>query len=243
MDILGIFLYHFFNFQEIDFIWHQIEKSFRDLTRLATHDNNQMDGICMKVERLLSIVLRLPQNEYTIEIEHEATKFIKNFENRRFQEEHDRKVDMILVELSKKPGRPRIYIGQDHLEFLTLHGFKVKAIAEMLLVSERTVKRRLKDFGLSTQTIYTGISDNDLDLLVLTKLNKFPNTGYKSMKGLLKVDGVVVTEIRLRDSIRRVDPLGVMIRSLTRLPIIRRKYSVPGPLSLFHIDGNHKLIA
>ncbi|XP_057186595.1 uncharacterized protein LOC130552378 [Triplophysa rosa] len=41
---------------------------------------------------------------------------------------------------------------------------------------------------------------------------------------------------------RRVDPQGVLMRSLQLNPRRRRKYSVPGPNSLWHIDANHKLI-
>lgn len=39
---------------------------------------------------------------------------------------------------------------------------------------------------------------------------------------------------------RRVDPEGTIARRLST--INRRVYSVPAPLSLWHIDGNHKLI-
>ena len=41
--------------------------------------------------------------------------------------------------------------------------------------------------------------------------------------------------------LRRVDPIGVTERWL-RSPIHRRNDYVPAPLSLWHIDGNHKLI-
>ncbi|MEQ2242557.1 hypothetical protein ILYODFUR_036991 [Ilyodon furcidens] len=41
---------------------------------------------------------------------------------------------------------------------------------------------------------------------------------------------------------RRVDPRGVLMRTLQLNPRRRRRYSVPEPNSLWHIDGNHKLI-
>ena len=41
---------------------------------------------------------------------------------------------------------------------------------------------------------------------------------------------------------RRVDLEGVVYRRMTLHPVHRRKYSVPAPNSLWHIDGYHKLI-
>lgn len=47
---------------------------------------------------------------------------------------------------------------------------------------------------------------------------------------------------RLQESLRRVDAEGVYMRRLRLHVLRRRQYSVPGPNSLWHIDGNHKLI-
>ena len=47
-------------------------------------------------------------------------------------------------------------------------------------------------------------------------------------------------EERVRSGLKRINPDGLALRCLQISP--RRSYSVPGPLSLWHIDGNHKLI-
>jgi len=47
---------------------------------------------------------------------------------------------------------------------------------------------------------------------------------------------------RVQESMRRVDPGGILVRTLQLNPRRRRRYSVPAPNSLWHIDGNHKLI-
>lgn len=44
------------------------------------------------------------------------------------------------------------------------------------------------------------------------------------------------------DSMRRVNPEGVMMPRLSIQTARRRQYSVPAPNHLWHIDGNHKLI-
>ncbi|XP_015760808.1 PREDICTED: uncharacterized protein LOC107339964 [Acropora digitifera] len=49
-----------------------------------------------------------------------------------------------------------------------------------------------------------------------------------------------VSEEMVRSGLQRINPDGVALRWLQISP--RRSYGVPGPLSLWHIDGNHKLI-
>ena len=63
------------------------------------------------------------------------------------------------------------------------------------------------------------------------------------MRSYLRSNGYNILEYRVRESMRRVDPEGVMLRTLQSRPVARRKYKVAGPLSLWHRDGNHKLIA
>ena len=60
------------------------------------------------------------------------------------------------------------------------------------------------------------------------------------LKGYLRGKGLRVQWERVRQSLLRTDPSGVHQRWSES--IRRRKYWVPGPLALWHIDGNHKLI-
>ena len=62
----------------------------------------------------------------------------------------------------------------------------------------------------------------------------------KTIEGSLLSQGIRVQRARLRNSLKRVDPIGRRLRSLTT--IRRRVYNVRSPLSLWHMDGNHKLI-
>ena len=62
------------------------------------------------------------------------------------------------------------------------------------------------------------------------------------MEGHLKANNVNVTWCRVRSSLWRVDPVGILSRTIQATLIIRRKYCVPGSLALWHVDVNHKLI-
>lgn len=137
-------------------------------------------------------------------------------------------------------GRPRIDISYEQLLYLIENRFTVRQIADMVGVSERTIYRRMSEFSLSVHMLYSSISDNDLDQLVCEIQENFPLCGNIQMQGHLFARGLRVQQVRVREAQRRVDPEGCAMR---RLRVInRRQYRVPFPLSLWHIDGNHKLI-
>ena len=60
------------------------------------------------------------------------------------------------------------------------------------------------------------------------------------IEGMLAAKGIKVVRRRLRESIHRIDPVNTALRWLRANP--RWKYDVPGPNSLWHNDGLHKLI-
>ncbi len=139
-------------------------------------------------------------------------------------------------------GRPRLQIPFEQLQFLLEKKFKVAEIANLFGTSKSAVERRMNDFGLSARSIYATLTDPELDELISVIQRDFPNAGCKRMTGLLQARDVNVQQVRIRQSMRRVDPEGMLLRALEMQTISQRKYSVAGPLSLWHIDGNHKLI-
>lgn len=137
-------------------------------------------------------------------------------------------------------GRPSYDICYDQLLYLIENKFSVPTISDMLGVSVRTIHRRMSEYGLSIRDHYSCVSDQQLDELVHMIQQQFPMCGNRQMQGFLLSHGHRVQQTRIRESQRRVDPSGTMIRRLHVLN--RREYSVPLPLSLYHIDGYHKLI-
>ena len=137
-------------------------------------------------------------------------------------------------------GRPRFIISYEQLSFLVSNRFTGPQIADMLGVSLRTVHRRLAEYSLSIRSQYSNLSDTELDCIVQEVHCLFPMCGNSQMQGHLLARGLRVQQARIRESQRRVDPDGCIMRHLST--INRRQYSVPSPRSLYHIDGNHKLI-
>ncbi|XP_041832737.1 uncharacterized protein LOC121634267 [Melanotaenia boesemani] len=69
-----------------------------------------------------------------------------------------------------------------------------------------------------------------------------PNAGYRMVRGHLVSMGLRVQWWRMMASMHRTDAIGIFSRITQLGCVVRRSYSVRGPLSLVHIDTNHKLI-
>jgi hypothetical protein len=87
---------------------------------------------------------------------------------------------------------------------------------------------------------WTEMNNDTLDEHVKELLADNHRIGANNMKVRLENVGIRVPRERVREAMQRVDPTGVALRS--RRAIKRRSYHVHGPNSLWHLDGNHKLI-
>ena len=145
----------------------------------------------------------------------------------------------MLVE-SGSVGRPRFNIPRSQLVYLVENRFTVPQIASIIGVSVRTIFRRMEEYGISISTQYSEITDDELNEVTREIQSAFPMCGNRQMQGHLLSRGLRVQQTRIRDSQRRIDPHGTLVRHLHGIQ--RRQYKVQAPRSLYHIDGNHKLI-
>ncbi len=144
------------------------------------------------------------------------------------------------LHFSGRPGRPKFDISLEQLEYFLFYDLGVQDIADALSVSKSTVQRRFREYGVSVSSAMSQQTDDQLDNLVRHIKNEFPNAGYRRVDSQLRCQGIKVPQSRVREAMQRVDPEGVAQRWLALTP--RCTYNVPGPLCLWHIDGNHKLI-
>jgi len=136
-------------------------------------------------------------------------------------------------------GAPKFYIPKKILENFVEDGFLISEISNLLSVSERTIYRRLSEYGIK-KLQFSDISDADLDIELQNTTSEFPYIGEVMMKEVLKGKGLQIQRTRLRESLHRVDEIGLQMRTKRRLH--RRIYNVKGPNHLWHLDTNHKLI-
>ena len=111
----------------------------------------------------------------------------------------------------------------------------------MLLVSRWTILRRAVEFGIQETTGFTDITDAELDDLVQQFMLEHGSLiGCSMIIGHLRSLGLTEQRQRARESIVRVDPTDIRVRSAR--VVYRRAYSVPGTNSLWHLDGHHSLV-
>jgi hypothetical protein len=158
-----------------------------------------------------------------------------------------------------KRGRPRKELDLDILATgLSLrHGPTL--LAPIFGCDPRTIRRRALEHGLvqpgnpvyvdreeggQTFRVYTSstgavspLSDAELDVLVGEILTAFPNFGRRMIQGRLEHLGHHVPRERVRASYNRVHGPPPTFFGSRRIK--RRVYSVPGPNSLCHHDGQH----
>lgn len=139
-------------------------------------------------------------------------------------------------------GPPKFLTSREHLPNLVSMQLSIPCIAQLLGVSTRTINRRLNKYGISIRDTYTKITDEELDNLVSSVKAESPHLGHRMMKGRLQALGHRVPWTRVWDSMHRVDSAGILSRMTQLRCVVRRIYSVQGPLHLVHIDTNHKLI-
>ena len=85
------------------------------------------------------------------------------------------------------------------------------------------------------------MSDAELDEIIIKyNSNHGQATGYNLICGHFKSIGLRIQRRRIRERLAKLDPNNTALR--WGVVVSRRKYEVPWPNSLWHIDGHHSLI-
>jgi hypothetical protein len=170
-------------------------------------------------------------------------------------------VHLTTVVRNGRRGRPRLELNAEFLEFSypkrpttslgEIFGCSSRHVRRMALRNGlaspgEPVKRTITNADGSLTTVYVSsagaqstLSDAELDQLVRDVLEMFPNFGQRMLKGHFLSMGHNVPRQRLRHSHVRVVGVGQVFG---RRRIARRTYSVPGPNSLWHHDGQHGML-
>jgi len=128
----------------------------------------------------------------------------------------------------------------DQILLLARENYSRKEIASRLSKSRSTVYRRLRALGRHSK--WSTLSDAELLAVVghIKRKDGLARAGRRYVQGALRALGFIVQRDRVQAALHAVDPEGTAQRA--RRALKRRVYSVPGPMSLWHIDGLHKLI-
>lgn len=209
-------------------------------------NSERIDSLTVSAERLLrAFVLLLPVSSDSALIEDNVTamQVIVNSLNQIISQNNESCEPYgysASVTFSGSRGRPKIDITASVLDYFLSHGFSATTIAMILQVSLSTVRRRLSEHGIRVRNLYSNVSDTELDRAITSIQHQHPNCGYRMMSGFLAQLGHRVQQSRIREAMARTDPEGMISRWCNTIQ--RRQYSVFSPNSLWHIDGNHRLI-
>lgn len=126
-------------------------------------------------------------------------------------------------------------------EASTSSGDSEDAILDPLLAEYSNLSTSsLEDAAISlehpTTAAVSTLTDDELDTVLIGLRQHFRRAGLTMLLGMLRSLGHRVPRERIRASLLRIDPVH---RVFDRIRIRRREYSVPGPNSLWHHDGQH----
>nr|XP_018901411.1 PREDICTED: uncharacterized protein LOC109033301 [Bemisia tabaci] len=137
-------------------------------------------------------------------------------------------------------GRPRIDIPAPQVNALRQCGATWTRIAKVFNVSRRTLTNRLQDNHIEDPRTSHVMSDEELFVAITAIKREFPSAGLRYVWGALKAQHLYVPRRLVQSHLRAIDPIGVLSRRRIRLR--RRQYKVKGANSLWHIDGNEKIV-
>jgi len=89
---------------------------------------------------------------------------------------------------------PSYQIPKETLEILINIGFEISEIAQLLSVSESTVYRRMRVFGLK-KVQFTDISEEELVIIVNQTLQEFPKCGERMLIEILRQKTIKVIHL------------------------------------------------
>ena len=127
------------------------------------------------------------------------------------------------------------FVDIDQVCELRSLGFKWIQISRMFGISRTTLYRKRKQAGISDEFKFSTISFEDLQAKVVEIKSQLQDCGERMIMGSLKSQGIFVPRSRLRQAIHFVDPVETTLRWRPRIQ--RKVYSVPGPMSLWHIGS------
>ena len=140
-------------------------------------------------------------------------------------------------------GQPSFDISAHQIDLLLSLRLSLRQISTVLGVSQSTIRRRIRQFGILTvRDRYSNLPTQQIDSLVQNVARAHPHAGHRMVRSYIMTSGYRLTENAVRESLNRVDPIGVARRWSRNRCIQRRVYSVPHPNALWHIDGNMRLI-
>lgn len=117
-----------------------------------------------------------------------------------------------------RPGQPAYNLDLQRALLLHDLGNSWEDVAGAMGVTSRTIYNHLERHGLSpARKEWTKISEDDLDEIVAKFSLEHPYSGCSVVMGHLESQGIHLPRLRIQQSLKRVDEIGVLTRSVLSL--------------------------
>ena len=137
---------------------------------------------------------------------------------------------------SSSKGRSSIELDVDSVKCLLSLAFSKSKVAGILVISRKTLYNKIAVFPNPDDfKKHSAITEAQLEVTVRRIKEEYPNDEEIMVADHLLKQGICVQCAKLRESIHRIDPHGVVERR--SVAVRRREYHAKGPNEVWHIDG------
>ncbi|KAJ8027604.1 hypothetical protein HOLleu_32795 [Holothuria leucospilota] len=134
-------------------------------------------------------------------------------------------------------GRPRMTLTKENLQLCVDSGLTNARIAEVFGAGLQSVKRYLRIHKMRKKDRVSRISDEELDKMVMEMCKAHPEWGQVHIQEELQRKGFYLRRAQVRNSVRRVDPVGIEVRRLKNLKMRWNRGSINKLDKILPADG------
>ena len=146
---------------------------------LASHEVDVIDSLLIRLEHLYGYLIHINDNGLAPNlVKEEAMRRSINCLKEVLDILNDQALSLVTPLANNGKGRPRYDLPMDQLVYLVENGFTCSKISKMLGILQRTVHRRMSEYGISICQMYSNIADPELMELIAETHISFPNAVY-----------------------------------------------------------------
>ena len=201
-------------------LYRTSQEANRLISSMPNIDLPAVERVASRLRALRDLFIVLDDEHTTQEKQDELTSYVNKILTTldQFIEDEDEGAFVPAIPMQEggnERRRGRKAYRLDLQAALELHnlGNGWKSVAKAMGVARSTLYQHMNKAGLSTaRKEHTAISDEDLDNVVKEIHQEHPFIGCRILQGHLETRGIHIARLRVQDSLRRVDAIGVLLR-------------------------------
>ena len=165
-----------------DFV-RSLRLSLLDLARQIEHasSTDEVEYVLFRLRQITQHLLRLEGVDGLTEEVRNSLVSVSSMlsEVEQQQQQQQSQQNIVAAEGSGCVGRPQLEITAEQLKYLFGYDLTFRDVVEALGLSESTVKRHAREYGISVRVRRSNMTDHELDEVLRQVKTEFPNLGYR----------------------------------------------------------------